>query len=216
MLYRKGGHNRDRNCRIPRISPLRFVLRLRLQKRGAYLRDTTVHVKMFQATFTSTNDNSGAVCSMTESPKTIIHLVQCIWLPYLAANSLWRQSCRFKGIFFPSLPCISRQVQFNKTRPFNISNLLHSTQPRNFTQLGTITQLWKFTHSSGNSHSPHTCTLSRRLIQTCSMYLVQQWFPAPSPLLYTSNYFLTLMNVKMRVFRSGRSSYANFHSTSEP
>ena len=36
MLYRKGGRNRERNCRIPRISPppLRFVLRLRLQKGG--------------------------------------------------------------------------------------------------------------------------------------------------------------------------------------
>ena len=35
MLYRKGGRNRERNCRIPRISPpLRFVLRLRLQKEG--------------------------------------------------------------------------------------------------------------------------------------------------------------------------------------
>ena len=32
-LYRKGGRNRERNCCIPRISPpLRFVLRLRLQK----------------------------------------------------------------------------------------------------------------------------------------------------------------------------------------
>ena len=44
----EGGRNRERKCRIPRISPppppppLRFVLRLRLQKGGAYLRDTTV------------------------------------------------------------------------------------------------------------------------------------------------------------------------------
>ena len=33
--YRKGGRNRERNRRIPRISP-RFVLRLRLQKGGVF------------------------------------------------------------------------------------------------------------------------------------------------------------------------------------
>ena len=125
-------------------------------------------------------------------------------------------SCRFKGIFLPSLPCISRQVLLNKTRPFNISNLLHSTQPCNFTQLGTFTQLCKFTHSSGiytaltHAHCPVGS------YSPCSVYLVQQWFPAPSRLLYTSNYFLTLMTIKSRVFRSGRSSYAHFHSTLEP
>ena len=36
MLYREGGHNHERNCRIPRLykPPLHFVLRLRLQKVG--------------------------------------------------------------------------------------------------------------------------------------------------------------------------------------
>ena len=35
MLYRKGGHNRERNCHIPCISPpLDFVLRLRSQEGG--------------------------------------------------------------------------------------------------------------------------------------------------------------------------------------
>ena len=33
--HRKGGRNHERKCRIPRISPpLRFILRLRLQKGG--------------------------------------------------------------------------------------------------------------------------------------------------------------------------------------
>ena len=41
--YQQRGRNRERKCHILCISPpLRFVLRLRLQKRGAYLRDTTV------------------------------------------------------------------------------------------------------------------------------------------------------------------------------
>ena len=36
-LYRKGGHNHGRNCRIPRISsPLRFVLRLMLERGGIF------------------------------------------------------------------------------------------------------------------------------------------------------------------------------------
>ena len=46
MVYRKGGHNHERNCRILRISLLHlcFVLRLRLPRGGggAYLRNTTV------------------------------------------------------------------------------------------------------------------------------------------------------------------------------
>ena len=39
-----GGCNRGRKCCILRVSPpLRFVVRLRLQKEGAYLRDATVY-----------------------------------------------------------------------------------------------------------------------------------------------------------------------------
>ena len=45
--YRKGGRNRERNRRILCISPppLRFVLRLRLQKGWGLLQDTMVKVK---------------------------------------------------------------------------------------------------------------------------------------------------------------------------
>ena len=43
MLYRKGGRNRDRNCRIPRISPPTFCTKAKVAKGGAYLRDTTVY-----------------------------------------------------------------------------------------------------------------------------------------------------------------------------
>ena len=150
---------------------------------------------------------------MTESPKTIIHLVQCIWLPYLAANSLRRQSCKFKGIFSPSLPCISRQVLLNKTKPFNIntphSPVISHSSVHFHSSVSSHTALEVYTalthaHCPVGSYSP------------CSVYLVQQWFRALSPLLYTSNYFLTLMTVKLRVFRSGRSSYTHVHSTSEP
>ena len=43
MLYRKGGRNRERNCRIPRKSPPpTFCTKAKVAKGGAYLRDTTV------------------------------------------------------------------------------------------------------------------------------------------------------------------------------
>ena len=45
MLYRKGGRNRGRNCRIPRISPPAFCTKAKVAKGGAYLRDTTVRTK---------------------------------------------------------------------------------------------------------------------------------------------------------------------------
>ena len=153
---------------------------------------------------------------MTESPKTIIHLVQCIWLPYLAANSLRRQSCRFKGISHH--PCHAVQGKCSSTRQgYSISATCYTPHSP------VISHSSGSLHSSGSSHTAlevYTALTHAHcpvgLYSPCSMYLVQQWFPAPSPLVYTSNYFLTLMTVKLRVFRIGRSSYAHFHSTPEP
>ena len=67
---------------------------------------------------------------------------------------------------------------------FAISNSLHSTQPRKLTQLGNFTQFRKFTQPVV-SHGP---------VGLYSMYLLQQWFPAMSPSLHTSNSFLTVTN----------------------
>ena len=47
MLYRKGGRNRERNCRIPRISPPpppAVCTKAKVAKKGAYLWDTTVYL----------------------------------------------------------------------------------------------------------------------------------------------------------------------------
>ena len=42
MLHREGGRNRERNCRIPRISPPTFFTKAKVAKGGgAYLWDTT-------------------------------------------------------------------------------------------------------------------------------------------------------------------------------
>jgi len=50
MLYRKGGRNHERNCRIPRLSPPpTFCTKAKVAKRvGVYLWDTTVHIALFQ------------------------------------------------------------------------------------------------------------------------------------------------------------------------
>ena len=40
--YRKGGHNREINRRIPRISPSWVLYEAKVAKGGAYLRDTMV------------------------------------------------------------------------------------------------------------------------------------------------------------------------------
>ena len=54
MLYRKGGRNRERNCRIPRISPPpTFCTKAKVAKGGAYLRDTTVLLVLFYGLHTS-------------------------------------------------------------------------------------------------------------------------------------------------------------------
>ena len=68
MLYRKGGRNHERNGRIPRLSPpLRFVLRLRLQKGGGvYLWDTTVHIALFRGFPT---DQLFIICSTLQAMK---------------------------------------------------------------------------------------------------------------------------------------------------
>ena len=66
------GHNRERNCRIRRTSsPLHFVLRLRLQKGGAYLRDTTVLARI-------------NAWSLTHSPQPNF----CITIPQMMKSSL--------------------------------------------------------------------------------------------------------------------------------
>jgi len=48
---------------------------------------------------------------MTESPQTIIYLVQCLWI--LIASLLGSEfiSEAILQVHLPSLPCISRQVQ---------------------------------------------------------------------------------------------------------
>ena len=46
MLYGKRGRNRERNCRIPRISPPAFLYRLTLQKRGVYPTEHTTNTQL--------------------------------------------------------------------------------------------------------------------------------------------------------------------------
>ena len=45
LLYRKGGRNHKRNCRIPHLykPPPTFYTKAKVAQGGAYLRDTTVH-----------------------------------------------------------------------------------------------------------------------------------------------------------------------------
>ena len=44
--HRKGGRNRERKCRIPRISPPALCTKANVAKGGAYLRDTMVQVSL--------------------------------------------------------------------------------------------------------------------------------------------------------------------------
>ena len=69
-------------------------------------------------------------------------------------------------------------------------------------------------HSSIRSHSckftqpSHMQNCPLGSYSPCSMYLLQQWSPATSPSLYTSNSFLT-NDCQIACFHSGRSSYAH-------
>ena len=217
-IYRKGGHNCDRNCRIPRISPPAFCTEAKVSKEGAYLRDTMVHVRK-------------NVPSHVYFNKMISVVQFAAWLNHQKLLSIYFNAFDFhtwqqihfgddpvgsKG--FSRHPCHAFQGKCSSTRQgHSISATCYTPHSPVISYSSVHLHISVSSHTALEVYTAFThahCPVVS--YSPCSVYLVQQWFPAPSPLLYTSNYFLTLMTVKLRVFCSGHSSYAHFHSTSEP
>ena len=102
MLYRKGGCNHERNCRILRISPpLRFVLRLRLQKG---------HYGKFVNSISTETTSSPSVLLISDFPRE-----SCIYIQHQTTNK--RSLLSFPCLVTCTLLCYTKTTEISVYLP---------------------------------------------------------------------------------------------------